>query len=185
MTLEEICTTYNDIVAKELKGVQGRILKTDTYNEICHNYKELPLLYQYDTTYIEIDNKRVGLAHKQHPELNIIQGDIRDLPFPDNYFSAIVDMSTIDHIHPDDTPKVIAEYNRVLNGKLIMVAWCMNHLPEPKPWSPSEQYYLSNEVMGIILNTFTTTAFRPFHHQDGAYLVQICGITKEAICGIT
>lgn len=178
LALKQIYATYNEIVAKELKGVQGRILKTDTYNEICGDYRELPLLYQYDMAYIEVDGKKCESAHKLHPELNIVQGDIRELPFPDNYFSAIVDMSTIDHIHPDDVPTVVAEYNRVLDGRLIMVAWCMNHPPEPKPWNPDEQYYLSNKAIGLIANTFIITTFRPFHRKDETYLVQICGMTK-------
>lgn len=179
LTLEEIYATYNDIVAEELRGVQGRILKTDTYNEIHGGYKELPLLYQYDTTYIEIDEEKCELARKLHPELNIIQGDIRHLPFPNNTFSAIVDMSTIDHIHPNDIAGVIAGYDRVLDGSLIMVAWCMNRPPKPKPWNPDVQYYLDNGAIGIILNTFTITAFHPFHYQDGAHLVKICGITNK------
>ena len=42
--------------------------------------------------------------------------DVSALPFKDEAFDAILDLSTLDHIPPTHTSQVIAEYQRVLKG---------------------------------------------------------------------
>ena len=42
-----------------------------------------------------------------------------------DYFNVIIDLSTIDHINPNDLDRVFSEYERVLKhrGVLLLFAW--------------------------------------------------------------
>ncbi len=53
----------------------------------------------------------------------ILVADIRALPFKDNVFDTLLDISTCDHISLDELPNCLQDYWRVLreNGKLFMV----------------------------------------------------------------
>jgi len=173
---EPVYTQYREIVQQELRGVSGPILKLDLYNEEDADWKAIPALSQYDVTYIEINPRRCRNVHARFPELKIVQGDIRHLPFRNNWFSALVDLSTIDHIYPTDVAGVIGEYRRVLvpGGKLIMVAWHKRGADIPTPWSPDAQYYLDD--LGF-LETLKISICRPIYQEGEASLLQICGNT--------
>ena len=46
--------------------------------------------------------------------------DATNLPFPDNYFDAVVCMEVLEHLEIPDFPKALAEIRRVCAGQLIM-----------------------------------------------------------------
>jgi SAM-dependent methyltransferase len=56
---------------------------------------------------------------------NIIQGDIRKLPFKNHSFDIILDLSTIDHIPENQAYDVIKEYGHILKrgGILTLIFW--------------------------------------------------------------
>lgn len=174
---EQIYGIYNEFVRAEV--IPGRILKMDVYNEKHTDFRDMPFLRDMDTTYIEYDEASCEYVQQRFPELAIIHGDIRNMPFPDNDFQNIVDMSTIDHIHPEDVLRTLQEYRRVLDGKLIMVAWCREGLNPKGPWRPENQYYLGLDALEALYSTFDITLFEPFHYDYAtcAWLVKICGIT--------
>ena len=52
----------------------------------------------YNIVGLELGHNTVELLNDVHPHLNIIQGDVRELPFPDNYFSGILSLGVIEHV---------------------------------------------------------------------------------------
>jgi len=109
----DIRKTYRNLV----KGLitEGKTLKTDTWNETMTDY---PI--EADK-YIELDEERVREARKRG--YDVVSGDIRKLPFRDNSFDNVVDLSTIDHMI--DYEVALKEYSRVLvaGGKLLIIVW--------------------------------------------------------------
>ena len=175
---EPVYVRYREIVERELQGITGRVFKLDLYNEEHGDWKSIPALMNYDVTYIEINLGRCQNVHTSHPEMKIVQGDIRHLPFKDKAFSVIVDLSTVDHIHPADLAQTIDEYIRVLEGKLIMVAWFREVIGEAsEPWNPDTQYYLSPKELNCLSAKFNIVECKPFHEENGAQLLEICGNT--------
>ncbi|MEA2071780.1 MAG: class I SAM-dependent methyltransferase [Asgard group archaeon] len=75
--------------------------------------------YGYQTYGIDISPKRIQMANvfcqqNNLPLLNIIEGDIRSLPYEDNFMSFIYSFNTIFHLPKKDIKKVIQEIQRVL-----------------------------------------------------------------------
>jgi SAM-dependent methyltransferase len=67
----------------------------------------------YDITGIEINQKTVDVLNELHPDLDIIQGDVRKLPFSDESISGILSLGVIEHVIEGlDGP--IKEMHRVL-----------------------------------------------------------------------
>jgi SAM-dependent methyltransferase len=111
---------------KELIGERNLdILKTDCWNEaegspipggIADNIRGRIKL-------LEIDRGRI---EKCATETDAYWGDIRKIPFRNNRFDLILDLSTLDHIPFSDVPTALAEYARVLNdkGEVLLFVWC-------------------------------------------------------------
>jgi len=132
-----------------------KILKLDVYNElmaapieggIAKNLKTLGKIFL-----IDYDQNSINQVKEKFPELDIIKGDIKNIPFPDRNFDVLLDLSTIDHINPLDLPKVIFEYSRVLKigGMVLIIAW-FSKKPNIK-WS-SDVYPLYLPYLKKLLN---------------------------------
>ena len=74
--------------------------------------------YGYDTSGIEIDEIKIKEAKKfaesQHQSLNIITGDMMNLPFSEQEFDAVYSYNSIFHMKKIDIEKSIKEIKRVL-----------------------------------------------------------------------
>lgn len=74
--------------------------------------------YGYQTTGVEIDDKQLERAtdfEKEHNlDLNIIKGDMRELPFEDESFNFVYSYNAIFHMVKEDIDKSIGEMSRVL-----------------------------------------------------------------------
>lgn len=111
-------------LAKSLAGKGKKILKTDLFNET----QNLPIKggvignIEGDIYAIEINRKVVNKAIEMGFK-NVYQGDIRNLPFSDNEFGVVIDLSTIDHVI--EFEMVLSEYNRVLKvgGAVGIIYW--------------------------------------------------------------
>lgn len=72
----------------------------------------------FNTTGIEISEKQIENANnygkQNNLELNILQGDMRNLPFEDNSFSFVYSYHTIMHLRKKDIETSIKEMLRVL-----------------------------------------------------------------------
>lgn len=75
----------------------------------------------YETYGIELSKKQIELSEVFEKEynvnLNIRQGDIRNLPFKDNEISFIYSYGTIFHMPKEDLKNTINEFKRVLKDE--------------------------------------------------------------------
>jgi SAM-dependent methyltransferase len=73
-----------------------------------------------DVTGIELNKEAVGFINKTHPELNIIQGDILNMPFENNYFDVVASFGVVEHFPKGFSDPLKALY-RVLKPEGIAV----------------------------------------------------------------
>jgi ubiquinone/menaquinone biosynthesis C-methylase UbiE len=59
--------------------------------------------------------------------LNVIQGDARNIPFENNTFDAIIMIAVIHHINPNEHLHILNEIKRVLksNGTCLITNWAV------------------------------------------------------------
>lgn len=86
----------------------------------------------WDATALEYSESGVGLARARG--LNVVQGDARDIPFPDDHFGLVVAYDVLEHIQEDD--QVVAEIARVVRpGGRVLIA-----VPaDMRLWSPHDE----------------------------------------------
>lgn len=168
----EVHDIYLENVRKVLYGLdKPKVLKTDCYNEV-HDQPEGGIAPKLDCDlYLaEIDKGLVATCHQKYPELNLICGDIRNLPFRDMFFDVVVDLSTLDHVRPSEAALAISEYHRVLKtyGRLLLVVWTgLNK----KAWAENKnddgQYYFRKKRLEKHLELgFKTTNHSVIYEED-------------------
>jgi len=194
---EAICVYYRKRSLETIIGYDGgtcMVLKTDAYNErkdepkggIVRNLFMKPencFLLEYDAT-VCAETRRL------HSELQIVQGDIRRIPFRDEMFDAVLDLSTLDHIPMDDMPLALAGYARVLkeDGQLLLIFWCGDEKTVKEshaaPWGPARIYYSHyGTVRGYIEKHFTITDEEIAYRQPKStecFLVAVRGTKKRS-----
>lgn len=140
------------------------ILKTDANNEAFDHPKEGGITgnIKGDAIFeqIEYNQNTIDIA-KEKVDCNIIQGDIRKLPYEADKFDMVLDLSTIDHVRSLDVPTVLKEYYRVAkNGGLIfLVIWCardQKDVSDGEAWDPDGQYHFWYEDIRAQLKTMGT-----------------------------
>ena len=176
LSIEEIYEHYRQLV-RRYAPLEGRILKTDAYNEAVGGYKHLECWPDGNAvTYLELDPNIVAKANLCYPTRDFRLGDIRHIPFPDNYFAAIFDLSTIDHIPQTDVPMAIEEYARTLcpGGYLVMVVWCSKEKEvEPAEWDGPQYFHQHRELMDTIHKPFAFATYEAFHQSGQHFLVEV------------
>ena len=118
------------LLARWLPTHATRILKTDVFDEAVSEGL-YPVLRQTADVVVGIDlsAESVAAARSRYPELQTHVCDVRELPFPDASFDAIVSNSTLDHFASfDDLVAGVRELARVLSpgGQLVITldnAW--------------------------------------------------------------
>jgi SAM-dependent methyltransferase len=110
----------------EKKDEKIKFLKVDLWNEgvdfqrniLKHYDKEENDLYGIDIAF-----RTCTLAKKHEKNIKISNGTINQFAFKDASFDILLDMSTSDHVPPEDIQKVLDEYCRVLkkDGVLILI----------------------------------------------------------------
>ena len=121
--------------------VGGRVLKTDLFDE-AFGGGMLPVLSQGGRTVVGIDISEPirDEAARRYPALDAVAADVRDLPFEDATFDAVVSLSTLDHFEDrGDILVALRELTRVLRpgGTLVLTldnpgnpaVWLRNVLP--------------------------------------------------------
>jgi SAM-dependent methyltransferase len=75
-----------------------------------------------------------GVERARERGLEVVQGDARDIPFPDDHFGLAVAYDVLEHIEEDD--KVVAEIGRVVRpGGRVLIA-----VPaDPRLWSAHDE----------------------------------------------
>lgn len=100
------------------------LLKTDLFDESLTD-GVYPLMKSRAKRVVGMDISPAILAavRQRHQDIELIEADVRDLPFPDKTFDAIISNSTLDHFHTaDEILLSLAELKRVLktNGLLFV-----------------------------------------------------------------
>jgi SAM-dependent methyltransferase len=87
----------------------------------------------YDCKGIEHCKKTVEDVKKKWPELQIIEGDVEQMPYPDNTFKGMISIGVIEHF-TEGPEKVLAEMRRVLKlgGIALITVPCLNWLRRSK-----------------------------------------------------
>lgn len=112
--------------------INPQILKMDAYNELL----DVPIdggiannVPGAKFTVLEFETLYARKVERMYPNLRVVLGDIRKLPFKKETFDIIADLSTIDHVSVKSLPQVFKGYDRVLKpgGKAIIIAWLTNN----------------------------------------------------------
>jgi SAM-dependent methyltransferase len=139
---------YADLYRRYLKealkfdGKDKKILKADCSNEYYGYpfFQQKPEhhpnpylvpwgiapLMEADMTLIEINPEIIEKVNDfTEGMIKVIEGDIRKMPFEDEEFDVVMDLSTLDHIPYKDTKKALEEYRRVLkkDGHALLISW--------------------------------------------------------------
>lgn len=61
---------------------------------------------------IDVQSYAVEEAHRQRPALNIIEGNVLDIPFKSDFFDLVFTSGLLIHVHPDDIDQAISEIVR-------------------------------------------------------------------------
>jgi cytochrome P450/ubiquinone/menaquinone biosynthesis C-methylase UbiE len=112
------------LVERWLPGDLGRVLKTDLWDEAVGEGLVGALASRSrETLGIDVSDEVVTAARARHPALATERADVRNLPFADASFDAVVSNSTLDHF--DSSTDILAglgELQRVLRpgGTLLI-----------------------------------------------------------------
>lgn len=112
------------LVERWLPSRVGRVLKTDLFDEAMSMGLYPALAGRADEVVgVDVSGEIVEAALARHRGLRAEQADVRNLPFEDGAFDAVVSNSTLDHFQ-DEAEIVVAlrELHRVLRprGRLIL-----------------------------------------------------------------
>lgn len=78
----------------------------------------------YRPTGIDRGKKAIRTAQRVAEQLGIeaeyVLGDVRELPFPDRSFDAVVALDLLEHVPPADRPRALSELRRVTRRRLVV-----------------------------------------------------------------
>ena len=73
---------------------------------------------------LDISHEMVRLARELNPAIEFRQGDMREVPFPDQFFAGVAAFYSIIHLEPAELEPVFGELRRVLTpGGLLALAF--------------------------------------------------------------
>jgi ubiquinone/menaquinone biosynthesis C-methylase UbiE len=78
----------------------------------------------FQVTGVDISGGLIGVGRQQFPEVNFVQANFLELPFPDQSYDAIWAHQSLLHLETqDDVRKALSEFHRVLRpeGKLLVL----------------------------------------------------------------
>jgi SAM-dependent methyltransferase len=145
----------------------SKVLKTDLWNESVAPEREVLKYFSKQATVYGMDLGAIqcGKAHKRLVNLSAAQGDIRNIPFANKTFDAILDVSTIDHVTEPEAQQVIAEYSRLLcDGGVLLLIYAQNQPFASQYWNRQFEgmYLLNPKTINKSLNeTFEVIEDRP------------------------
>lgn len=108
----------------------GRVLEGGCgKGQYVHAFKN----WNYDSYGIDYAKDTVQKVNKLFPELNIIQGDVRDLPYDTNFFDAYWSFGVIEHFY-EGYEKIVREMKRVVKpgGHIFVTIPVMSKLRQLK-----------------------------------------------------
>ena len=89
-------------------------------------------------------------------DLRLVSGSALNIPFTDNTFDALFDVSYLIHVDPGNFETYVAETSRTLKqGGLFMIAVLSKNTPRYFKWTPSINEKTDYELEGIKYHFFT------------------------------
>lgn len=100
------------------------VLKTDLFDEaVGEGVFQVLRSRATSVKGVDISPRVVDAARRRNPDLDAVRADVRELPFADGTFDAIVSLSTLDHFRDDrDLDLALSELSRILEpgGRLVI-----------------------------------------------------------------
>lgn len=158
--------SYRRVVKMGLQMVKAKkinLLKTDLWNEGIDIERDILSVYRNDKNIslygIDISDEVCENAKKRIKNLHVKQASIEKLPFRENYFDILLDLSTLDHIPLEKTSDAINEYSRVLkqDGVLVLAVWyrsLIDKIFHNMKDSETQYYFNLDDIKKIINNKF-------------------------------
>jgi cytochrome P450/ubiquinone/menaquinone biosynthesis C-methylase UbiE len=112
------------LVERWLPGQLGRVLKTDLWDEAVGRGLAAALEDRSNEVVgVDVSDEVLAAARARHPQLAAERADVRNLPFADASFDAVVSNSTLDHFDSStDILTGVRELHRVLRpGGLLLL----------------------------------------------------------------
>ena len=103
---------------------------------------------------VDLDNKPLEIAKKFYflPNVEFLQGNVLELPFPDEFFDVVISFETIEHLY--ETDKYIAEIKRVLKKDGIFICSTPNIKYTQHPPFHVHEFY-PEEFYSLLENNFS------------------------------
>lgn len=153
-----------------LRNIQSKtisLLKTDLWNEGIEYERDILGEYEnfknLDIYGIDISRLTCLQAKSRLKKTHVSRGHICTLPFKSNFFSIILDLSTLDHVDEKQALIVLREYSRVLrkNGILVLVFWhksfCVRNILKWEE-NATQHYFLLDIIRENLRKDFNVTA---------------------------
>jgi ubiquinone/menaquinone biosynthesis C-methylase UbiE len=72
---------------------------------------------------IDISQNALIRYKTNHPITNVVQCDLKQLPFKDNSFDYIYNLGVMEHFYEDEIHTILGEFSRILhpNGKVLLM----------------------------------------------------------------
>lgn len=107
---------------------------------------------------LDINPRNIERAKKYAPRAKIVEADIENMPFSDNYFSTIICSEVLEHL--PNPQKAISEIKRVLEPGGILIGtvpqknflWKLRVLSSTHPGEPYHKEYRKSELIRILDN---------------------------------
>jgi len=114
-----------ELSRKDRFDFEPYILKTDCWNEAHQVFPIAPLFR--NIICVDAWDEKVAMARKLGHRID--KGDVTALPYSNDNFDVVIDLSTIDHV--ENYNKALDEYDRVLiSGGYILICCWFNKTPE-------------------------------------------------------
>ncbi|MGZ3647831.1 MAG: methyltransferase domain-containing protein, partial [Syntrophales bacterium] len=149
---------------RRLKEVTAEQCEGSTLDVGCANGDSTAIMKRHnpslDLTGLELTDWGYQEAIKNHPELEFVQGDAKELPFPDQSFDTVV----LDHIieHFSDPVPLILEAKRVTRKRVIIGIPIM-HLNDPD----HKIAWRLDDFRNLLLGFFPSYSVRGLREPDG------------------
>ncbi len=153
---------YSSVVMRIIKNTKNavitdlKILKTDLWEEYVSQHIGIGSVYRNikklnnEIFIVGIDLSSIVCSSSKKEVEYVVNGDIRSLPFADNSFDLILDLSTLDHISDDQVEAVLQEYRRCLRNRGLIVVIFDSYSNLIKKIINNEEYYFNFEKDFIV-----------------------------------
>lgn len=138
----------------EDRGIKPSVLKIDAYNEILDLPEVGGIAGNINAKCTLLEYEYIFARKARNMGFDVVNGDIRKLPFEDKTFDLILDLSTLDHIKPSEVTETLDGYRRVLkqDGYILLICWVstaphVTAIGDGVTWTSLNQYFFDPEFI--------------------------------------